>query len=354
VKQLCLFCSFLASPASSASSTHNQQGAKSKTTPPAPPSPVYSVTSSSIGADSDITCRFETICQNLVAQAWNQSPPLPLQSSTADCQSRGKPRAAGGGKKTSRGNGQKEKKERKEREEEKEEKERKRRSASETTGQRRRTLTSERKEGLESRQMTPLTPDLANISIRSGSGELPPITLLTRKRRPAVEWENAEQELPVAVAKKPRVTKATKRNPPATGGGVKGLEGVWQEMERERQALIRSHDEGVVKCLTSVEKTLSGAWDCSEQGLLSLGQTLSLMATGISTAERRMEDLRGLMARFQTSLSDMEQRQSQGRGVAQQGLKRDIQLMQQRSIRKVNETQVTKVRQALQAMLMKL
>ena len=117
-----------------------------------------------------------------MAQAWNQSPPLPLQSSTADCQSRGKPRAAGGGKKTSRGNGQKEKKERerkereeekeemerKEREEEKEEKERKRRSASETTGQRRRTLTSERKEGLESRQMTPLTPDLANISIRSG------------------------------------------------------------------------------------------------------------------------------------------------------------------------------------------
>ena len=68
----------------------------------------------------------------------------------------------------------------------------------------------------------------------TGSGELPPITLLTRKRRPAVEWENAEQELPVAVAKKPRVTKATKRNPPATGGGVKGLEGVWQEMERER------------------------------------------------------------------------------------------------------------------------
>ena len=47
-----------------------------------------------------------------------------------------------------------------------------------------------------------------------------------------------------------------------------------------------------------------------------------------------MEDLRGLMARFQTSLSDMEQRQSQGRGVAQQGLKRDIQLIQQRSVRK--------------------
>ena len=89
-----------------------------------------------------------------------------------------------------------------------------------------------------------------------------------------------------------------------------------------------------------------------------------------------MEDLRGLMARFQTSLSDMEQRQSQGRGVAQQGLKRDIQLIRQRSIRKAvslvsvflakllfpwhlsnitqNETQVTKVRQALQVMLMKL
>ncbi|CAI8043386.1 hypothetical protein GBAR_LOCUS24069, partial [Geodia barretti] len=186
------------------------------------------------------------------------------------------------------------------------------------------------------------------------SGELPPITLLTRKRRHAVEWENTEQELPVAVAKKPRVTKATKRNPPAAGDGVRGLEGVWQEMERERKALICNHNEGVVKCLTSVEKTVSGVWGRSEQGLLSLGQTLSLMATGISTTERRMEDLRGLMARFQTSLSDMEQRQSQGRGVAQQGLKRDIQLIQQRSVRKANETQVTKVRQALQAMLMKL
>ena len=142
-----------------------------------------------------------------MAQAWNQSPPLPLQSSTADCQLRGKPRAAGG-KRTSKGNGQKERerkkrekkereekeereeRERKEREErerkkreknereekereekEREERERKRRSASETTGQRRSTLTSQRKEGLESRQVTPLTPatpDIANISIQSG------------------------------------------------------------------------------------------------------------------------------------------------------------------------------------------
>ena len=145
-----------------------------------------------------------------MAQAWNQSPPLPLQSSTADCQLRGKPRAAGRGR-TSKGNGQKERerkkreKEREEKEEreererkkreknereemekereekereekereekEREERERKRRSASETTGQRRSTLTSQRKEGLESRQVTPLTPatpDIANISIQSG------------------------------------------------------------------------------------------------------------------------------------------------------------------------------------------
>ena len=47
-----------------------------------------------------------------------------------------------------------------------------------------------------------------------------------------------------------------------------------------------------------------------------------------------MEDLRRVMARFQSNICDMEQRQSEGRGVAQQGLRREIQLIQQRSIKK--------------------
>ncbi|CAI8055007.1 hypothetical protein GBAR_LOCUS30016 [Geodia barretti] len=238
---------------------------------------------------------------NLVAQAWNQSPPLPLQSSTADCQLRGKPRAAGRGR-TSKGNGQKERerkkrekkereekeereeRERKEREErerkkreknereekereekEREERERKRRSASETTGQRRSNLTSERKRGLESRQVTPLTPatpDIANISIQSGNQE---------ESSGSGGWSQG------------------------SGGGVAG------DGEGEESSDLQPH-EGVVKCLTSVEKTDGG----------------SARSDGPIPA----------------SLSDMEQRQSQGRGVAQQGLKRDIQLIQQRSVRK--------------------
>ena len=65
------------------------------------------------------------------------------------------------------------------------------------------------------------------------------------------------------------------------------VESLYVSSALSRKALICNHNEGVVKCLTSVEKTVSGVWGRSEQGLLSLGQTLSLMATGISTTERR-------------------------------------------------------------------
>ena len=57
------------------------------------------------------------------------------------------------------------------------------------------------------------------------------------------EWENTEQEIehPVTMAtKKPRVTKATKKNAQSVGGGVKSLEGVWLEMERERFVQIHT------------------------------------------------------------------------------------------------------------------
>ena len=47
-----------------------------------------------------------------------------------------------------------------------------------------------------------------------------------------------------------------------------------------------------------------------------------------------MEKLRSLLSAFQTDLSDMEQRQLQARGVAQQGLKKEILALQQKAIKK--------------------
>ena len=47
-----------------------------------------------------------------------------------------------------------------------------------------------------------------------------------------------------------------------------------------------------------------------------------------------MEKLRGLLSVFQTNLTDLEQRQSQARGVAQKGLKKEMVSLQQKAIKK--------------------
>lgn len=73
---------------------------------------------------------------------------------------------------------------------------------------------------------------LSLLKFATGSGELPPITKLTRKRK-HVEWDNQDPGNTVTTAKKQCVTKAPQRKAP-TRGGVRGIEGVWQEMERER------------------------------------------------------------------------------------------------------------------------
>ena len=93
--------------------------------------------------------------QNLVAKSWNQSPPLPLQSLSANHHQS----TRGGGKR------QRETEEKKKREGEREGK---RRSGSNTTGQRN-NLTTEggRKRG-ELREQTSVSPDIADISIHSG------------------------------------------------------------------------------------------------------------------------------------------------------------------------------------------